>query len=152
MKTSIASLSTLIVLSTASLVWAGPAEEVALVSAPRLQALQEGNADAYAAAFADNAIFHSSFSPFRIEGKEAIRAFFAELFQLYPKRRTAIRHPTVRVYGDNLVIQNAYAILNWTDEEGEVETYGIRYSIVWAKIGGRWQIVDQHTARLPGGE
>lgn len=151
MKSSQAMLALILTL-LASFASAGPAEEVAQVGAQRLKALQEGNADLYAADFADNAVFYSSFSPFRIEGKEAIRAFFVDLFQLYPKRRTFIRQPTTRVYGDNLVIQNAYAVLNWTDEEEEVETYNIRYSIVWSKIGGRWQIVDQHTARLPEGD
>ena len=141
-------LMALILALLASFACAGPAEEVAQAGAQRLKALQEGNAEVYAADFADNAVFHSSFSPFRVEGKEAIRAFFVDLFQLYPKRRTSIRQPTTRVYGDNLVIQNAYAVLNWTDTEDEVETYNIRYSIVWTKIGGRWQIVDQQTARL----
>jgi uncharacterized protein (TIGR02246 family) len=132
--------------------WAGPAEEVSQIAGPRLKALQEGNADSYTADFADNAVFYSSFSPFRIEGKEAIRAFFADLFQQYPKRRTFIRQPLVRVYGDNLVVQNGYAVLNWVDEEEDAETYNIRYSAVWVKIGGRWQIVDQHFARLPESE
>jgi uncharacterized protein (TIGR02246 family) len=131
---------------------AGPAEEVAEVSRPRLQYLKEGNAEAYSAAYADNAVFHSSFSPFRIEGKEAIRAYFTELFRLYPKRETFIRHPMTRVYNDNLVISDSYAVLNWTEEEGDIETYNTRVSVVWCKVGGRWQIVEQHTSRLPAAD
>jgi hypothetical protein len=60
------------------------------------------------AAFADNAVFHSALSPFRIEGKEAIRGYFVELFQLYPKRRVLPRQSAVRAYNDDLVIQNGY--------------------------------------------
>ena len=66
---------------------AGPAEEVAQIAGPRVQALEDGNIDAYVTAYADNAVFQSSLSPFRIEGKEAIRAYFNQLVQLYPKRR-----------------------------------------------------------------
>lgn len=41
-------------------VWAGPAEEVLQIADPRVKALEEGNLDAYMAAFADNAVFHSA--------------------------------------------------------------------------------------------
>jgi len=36
-----------------------------------------------------------------------------------------------------------------TDQKGEVSAYALRTSVIWAKIGGRWQIVDQHGSRLP---
>lgn len=93
--------------------------------------------------------FNSSFSPFRIEGKEAIRMFFAELMQMYPKRQVFIRQPTTRVYNDDLVVQDSYAVLNWSNAKGEPKTYDTRGNTVRAKIGGRWQIVDQHISRLP---
>ena len=149
MKRSIAVLSSFILMGFAVGVWAGPAEEVAQIAGPRLQALQEGNLDAYTAAYADNAVFHSSLSPFRIEGKEAIRAYFAELFQVYPRRHVFPRQPITRAYNDDLVIQNSYNVLYLTDQKGQVSTYAVRTSVTWAKLGGRWQIVDQHTSRIP---
>lgn len=149
MKRIIATLSAVLMLGVAAGVRAGPAEDVAQLGAPRLQALVDGDVNAYVAAYADNAVFQSSFSPFRIEGKEAIRNFFVELFQLYPKRRVFIRHPATRVYNDDLVVQDSYAVLNWVNERGEPRTYDTRSNTVWAKIGGRWQIVDQHISRLP---
>jgi uncharacterized protein (TIGR02246 family) len=149
MKRLIATLSTLILVGIAAETWAGPVEEVAQISGPRLQALQDGNVDAYVAAYADNAVFHSSLFPFRIEGKEAIRTYFTELFQLYPKRRVLQGQPIARAYNDDLVIRNAYSVLYLTDQKGQVTTYATRSSVTWTKIGGRWQIVDQHTSRLP---
>jgi uncharacterized protein (TIGR02246 family) len=149
MKRLIATLSSLILVGIAAEAWAGPVEEVAQIAGPRLQALQDGNVDAYVAAYADNAVFHSSLSPFRMEGKEAIRAYFTELFQLYPKRRVLQRQPIDRAYNDDLVIRNAYSVLYLTDQKGQVMTYATRSSVTWTKIGGRWQIVDQHTSRLP---
>jgi ketosteroid isomerase-like protein len=53
------------------------------------------------------------------------------------------------VYNDDLVISNSYAVLYLTNQQGQVVTYPLRSSVVWAKIGGRWQIVDQHGSRLP---
>lgn len=143
-------LFTLVLLSAAHAAWAGPAEEVAQLGAPRLKAFHEGNVEAYVAAFADNAVFQSSLTPFRIEGKEAIRNFFAEAFQNYPRRRVTIRQPSARVFGDDLVIQNGYSVLQLTAANGETHTYNTRSSVVWRKTEGRWQIVDQHISRLPG--
>lgn len=99
--------------------YSGPAEEVAQLVAGRNQAFREGNAEAYSAAFADNAVLQSSFTPFRIEGKEAIKAYFVELFRAYPRRTLFIRQPTARVYGNDAVVSDAYATLNMLNERGE---------------------------------
>ena len=149
MKRSITIFLTSIVIGFASTVWAGPAEEIAQIAGPRLKALEDGNLDAYIAAFADNAVFQSSLSPFRIEGKPAIRAYFANLFQMNPKRRVTPRPPVMRVYNDDLVVQNSYGDFHVTDEQGQVSTRFLRSSVIWARIDGRWQIVDQHTSRVP---
>jgi uncharacterized protein (TIGR02246 family) len=149
MKRFIAALCALILVVLAAEVWAGPVEEVAQIAGPRLKAFQEGDLDAYSAAYADNAVVNSSSSAFRIEGKEAIRAYFTELFQIYPRRRVLVRQPAMRAYNDDLVISNSYSVLNVTDQQGKVTAFHLRSSVAWAKLGGRWQIVDQHTSRLP---
>ena len=128
---------------------AGPAEEVAQIAALRGQAFQDGNVDAYTAVFADNVVFQNSFSGYRIEGKAAVRAYFAELFLLYPRRHLFVRLPSTRVYNDDLVAQDGYAVLSVQNEKGETRMIDTRYSIIWAKTGGRWQIVDQHVSRPP---
>jgi len=79
----------------------------------------------------------------------AIRAYFTEFFQIFPRRRFLVRQPIVRAYNDDLVISNSYAVFNVTDQQGKVTALQLRLSTVWAKVGGRWQIVDQHTSRLP---
>lgn len=149
MKKSIIVLLALAFVGLTVRAWAGPAEEVTQIAGPRGQVFEQGTAEAYSAAFADNAVLTSSLSAYRIEGKEAIQAYFAELFQLYPGRRIFTRQPAMRVYGDNLVIQNTYNVFYATDQQGKVTQLTLRASVVWAKIGGRWQIVDQHVSRLP---
>lgn len=149
MKKILAATAFLFLIAAGTASWAGPAEEVAQISGPRLKALYSGDIDAYVDAYADNAMFYSSFSPFRIEGKDAIRAFFSQLVQMYPKRQVFIRQPIARVYNDNLVIQTSYAVLNWANAKGEYETFDTRGSTVWAKVEGHWKIVDQHLSRLP---
>ena len=149
MSKSILLLFALIIVGLSAQAWAGPAEEVAQIAGPRGQAFEQGNAEAYSAAFADNAVLTSSLSAYRIEGKDAIQAYFVQLFQLYPGRRLFSRQPVIRAYGDNLVIQNAYNVLYVTDQGGKVTQLTLRSSVVWTKVGGRWQIVDQHVSRIP---
>lgn len=149
MKKFIVTLFTLSLVVLALESWAGPVEEVAQIAAPRGRVFEEGTADAYSAAFADNAVLTSALTGFRIEGKEAIRAYFVQLFQLYPGRRLFTRQATARAYNDDLVVQNSYFAVYWTDQKGEITHASLRGSIVWAKSGGRWQIVDQHVSRFP---
>jgi uncharacterized protein (TIGR02246 family) len=149
MRKSILVLSALVFVGWAASPLAGPVEEVAQIAGPRNQMFEEGNADALVSAFADNAVLTSSLSGYRIEGKEAIRAYFTQLFQLYPTRRLFTRQPAARAYNDDLVVQNSYNALYLTDQKGQVTQLTLRGSVVWAKVSGRWQIVDQHVSRLP---
>lgn len=151
MKRSIVGLLALVVAEFSHIAAAGPVEEVAEIATPRLQALHDGNLEAYMAAFADNAVFQSAFSAFRIEGKAAIRAHFAQLFQNYPKRLVFPRQSVTRTYNDDLVISNSYSIFYLTNQQGEVGGHPIRSTVVWAKVDGRWQIVDQHGSQVPVG-
>ena len=112
-------------------------------------AFESGNLDGWMAAFADNAVLQAFMSPFRVEGKDAIRAHFAQLFLMYPTRRTFVRQPTTRVYNDDLVVQDAYLIVYFTDQAGQTMATPIRSSTTWAKLGGRWQVVDTHVSRVP---
>ena len=96
---------------------------------PRSQAFLEGNLEAWVAAFADNAVFHSAPFPFRIEGKPAIRAHFADLFRAYPERRVFTHQPMTRVYNNDLVISNGYNVLSYTDLKGQITTFHVRYSV-----------------------
>jgi len=116
---------------------------------PATQGFSRGDLDGFTAAFADNAVVNSSSSAFRIEGKEAIRAHFTEFFQMFPRRRFLVRQPIMRAYNDDLVISNSYAAMNLTDQQGKLTAFHVRSSVAWVKLGGRWQIVDQHTSRLP---
>ncbi len=139
-------------MSLAAPVWAGPVEEVNEIAAPRVKALAAGDADAWTAAFANDAVLHTIGSPLRLEGREAIRSYFTAWFQLYPKRKLLARAPLSRTYGDSLVIQDGHGDYYLTDQQGKTSYIPIRWSIVWSKVNGQWQIVEQHGSRLPDAE
>ncbi len=54
--------------------WAGPEEEISQVTQQAFRAMEEGNLEAFMAGIAENAVITPPRDPFRIEGKEAIRA------------------------------------------------------------------------------
>src|SRR5262245_2271543 len=130
--------------------FAGPAEEVAELAAKRAKAFSEGNPDAYVADFADNAVFTPSLVAFRIEGKPAIRAFFAGLFQTYPNRQAVGRQVASRVYAnDTVVVVNAYTEQTWVDRTGRTTHRSVRTTTVWVKVDGKWLTVEQDVSAVP---
>jgi hypothetical protein len=92
-----AALITALLLGT-SLAWAGPIEEVTELNAKRAKAFSEGNPDAYVADFADDGVFTPSLATFRIEGKQAIRDYFASIFRTYPQRQSVGRQVISRPF------------------------------------------------------
>jgi len=149
MKKALAGLlvSGLLVLSPAL---ADPLKEVAALNAPRAKAFMAGDVNGWTDAYADNAVLYVQFSPYRIDGKAAIRAYFVDYFNRYPGPRNFMFHqPVTRAYGDNTVLGDGYYQLTMTDKAGKAHVFHARYSITWLKLDGRWQIVDQHNATLP---
>ena len=140
----------LLLLATVAPAWAGPAEEVGALIQQRSKIFSEGNIDAWMAAYADNAILTSLTNPFRIEGKDAIRAFYTAPFQNNPTRSTAARQLSIRVYGnDTTVVTNQYTQSNFVDQKGQATNLYFRNTATWVKMGGQWRIVDAHNSKLP---
>jgi uncharacterized protein (TIGR02246 family) len=150
MKLFIYPLAMLFLVGVAPAAWAGAAEEIAQTVQQRTHAFTEGNLDAWMAGYVDDAAVTASLIPFRIEGKDAIRTYYAGLFQTYPTRRVAFRQRAVRVYnGDTTGVTNAYLHVTLVDRNGQATALYLRQSVMWVKQDGRWLIADAHTSRLP---
>ena len=140
--------SSLLVVTAA---WADPLKEMAEVAAPRAKAYTAGDLDGWTNAYAENAVFFGSDMPFRVEGKAAIRAALSEHFSAYPGRRYFLRQSGARAYGDNLIVVDGYFELILTDRSGKRIVQNGRYTATWAKLDGRWQIIQHQNAPLPNG-
>ena len=150
MKAFVSLLVVLLLVGVAPAAWAGAVEEIAEVMRQRTHAFTEGNLEAWIAGYADDAAITTSLNPFRIEGKEAIQAYYAGVFQTYPTRRVAFRQPAARVYnGNTAAVTNAYLQVTLVDRNGQATTLNLRQSVTWVKQDGRWLIADAHTSRLP---
>lgn len=153
MRTLSGALALALLLVTVPVVWAqtdSSAKEIADINRKRAQAGAKADADTFLADVADNAVFTVARAGFRIEGKEAIRAFLTNLWQNYPMRQSLTRQVTYRTYGDgNVVVVNAYTDQTFADRNGRMSTLMQRNSQTWVKTGGRWLLVDQHNSGLP---
>ena len=130
--------------------WAGAVEEIAAIGQQRGAIYEKGDADAYAAAYADNAAFTPSLQPFRVDGKAAIKDYFTTFFQTYPMRHIVGRQGSNRAYAnDTIVVSNAYLILTLADKSGNTSVHDLRVSTTWVKVGSEWKIVDQHVSPMP---
>jgi uncharacterized protein (TIGR02246 family) len=145
-------LALLLLLGSAPVVWAqaDPAKEVADIGLRRAQAGARGDIDGLLADVADNAVFTAARAGFRMEGKEAWRAFLTNLYQNYPTRQALTRHVTRRVFQEgNVVVVNSYNDQTFIDRTGKMSVLMQRVSQTWVKTGGRWLLVDQHTSGMP---
>ena len=137
-----------LVVAAVSTAGAGVKDEVAQVLQRRIQAIHEGNAEAVAALFAEDAHYISDRTPFRVEGRAAIQASYAGLFRAYPTVRIVTGQSSIQIYNDTTAVCSEYYILRMDTGAGDgVVTEG-RATLTLAKTGGRWVIVQQHTSPL----
>ena len=127
---------------------AGPAEESAQLGDQWIKVFVEGNAEALANLYARDASFWGFLGPFRVEGREAIRATYAGLFKTFPIRAVVKRYFYVQVY-DNTVVRNYYFTMTLGDSKGNVKNYHGRANIVYMVVDGQRVIVTHHTSLLP---
>ena len=146
-------LALVLLLGTVPVVWAqaDPAKEVADIGRKRGEAGAKGDVDGFLADVADNVVFTAARAGFRMEGKEALRAYLTNLWQNYPTRQGLARQVTYRVYQEgNVVVVNGYNDQTFIDRNGRMSTMIQRNSATWVKTGGRWLLVDQHISGMPG--
>ena len=153
MRTLSGFLALVLLLGTVPVVWAqaDPAKEVADITRKRAEAAARGDVNAWLADLADNVVFTVARAGFRIEGKEAVRAFITNLWQNYPTRQELTQQVTRRVFQDgNVFVVNSYTDQIFIDKNGRMSTLMQRNSQTWVKTGGRWLLVDLHNSGMPG--
>ncbi len=116
-------LALVLLLGTVPVVWAqaDPAKEVADITRKRAEAAARGDVDAWLADLADNVVFTVARAGFRIEGKEAVRAFITNLWKNYPTRQELTQQVTRRIFQDgNVFIVNSYTDQIFMDKNGRM--------------------------------
>ena len=143
----------MLLLGSPPVVWAqaDPAKEVADIRAKQAAAGAQGDVDGLLAPMADNVVLTAARAGFRMEGKEAVRAFVTNLYQNYPTRQGLPRQVTYRVFQEgNVVVVNGYLDQTFIDKNGRMSRQMHRNTQTWVKTGGRWLLVDVHNSGMPG--
>jgi hypothetical protein len=96
------------------------------------------------------AVQHST--GFRMDGKDAYKAYLLELWKMYPVRQVRGNQARWRVYDNNTVVMwDGYADIVFADKTGNMTNVQERGSQIWVKEGGRWQLVSMYSSRMPAG-
>ena len=116
-----------------------------------VQAFQAGNVEALSALYAEDAHLTPPSVPFRVEGREAIKAAWGGFMRAFTQRQIVFSHPATRVYGGGLVaVAGGYCFASLLDMKGNPATDFMRNSITLVKVGDRWLIADHHMSDIPG--
>jgi uncharacterized protein (TIGR02246 family) len=123
---------------------------VAQIQQQWIQAFQAGNVEALSALYADDAHLTPPSIPFRVEGREAIKAAWAGFMRSFSQRMIIFSQPVTRVYGGGLVaVAGGYCFASLLDQKGNPAIDFMRNSITLVKVGDRWQIADHHMSDMP---
>lgn len=149
MKRLLALLLVVLLFGVASAAWAGAKEEVEQAMEQTERAWMAPSPDALIAQFAEDAVYISPTSPFRVEGRKEIGAGLAGTFKAFPTRNLVHRQQSVRIYGDNVAVVDLYWSITLVSAKGDVRTLHGRASQTRVKMGGQWLIVSFHGSLLP---
>jgi len=126
---------------------AGDKEDVAAATATWAKLFMDDNPDVVLALCAKDAVLWGTLSPTRRETPAALREYFVAAFKALPGHKVEFGDQLIRVYGNTAINTGYYTFLYTKD--GESKTLPARYSIVYVKQDGKWQIVDHHSSAVP---
>jgi uncharacterized protein (TIGR02246 family) len=127
---------------------AGVPEAVAQYRQAFAHAITAGDADAIAGWMAEDVQVFFPLNPFRVEGRDAAKAIYAELFRAFPTRAVVFRQPSVRLYDAHTAIETGYYELILVDAKGQATTRYGKYSTTLVKSEERWLVVMSHGSPL----
>ena len=131
----------------ASVVSAGPKEDVAAAASTWAQALAENEPDKLLPLYAEDAVLWGTLSPTVRADRSALREYFIAAFKALPSLKVAFGDQLIRVYGDTAINTGYYTFSFGKD--GEAKSLPARYSFTYVKSGDRWLIADHHSSAMP---
>ena len=137
----------IILVSFATVAWAGPKEEVAAAASTWAGALGEDDPDKVLPLYSDDAVLWGTLSPTLRSDRAALRDYFVTAFKVLPGLKVAFGDQLIRVYGGTAVNTGYYTFSYVKD--GEAKSLPARYSFTYVKIGNSWLIVDHHSSAMP---
>ncbi len=111
------------------------------------QTFNDGKLDAYMAPYPENAVFAPPNVPFRVEGRDALRAYYAGVMQNFPTHRVVPRKTSIQIYDGRTAVVSRYNHATFVDRNSHVTNFYLRQTYTWVKQGDRWSLVERTTPR-----
>jgi uncharacterized protein (TIGR02246 family) len=146
-KAGLGLILSIVLVSFAPAVWAGPKEDVAAATATWARALGEDDPDKVLPLYSEDAVLWGTLSPKVRADRAAMRDYFVTAFKVLPGLKVSFGDQLIRVYGDTAVNTGYYTFEYVKD--GETKTFPARYSFTYVKNGNNWLIVDHHSSAMP---
>jgi uncharacterized protein (TIGR02246 family) len=133
-------------LLAAPVVRADAAEEVKAATAKWIDAFNRKSARDIAALYAKDAVFFGTSSPLLRDSPELVQDYFKAL-PTFGDATISIGDQRVQVFGD-VAIHTGYYTRAFM-QDGKLVRNPARFTFVYARRDGRWQIVNHHSSALP---
>ncbi len=136
----------IVLVSFAPAVWAGPKEDVAAATSTWARALGEDDPDKVLPLYSEDAVLWGTLSPKVRADRAAMRDYFVTAFKVLPGLKVSFGGQLIRVY--NTAVNTGYYTFEYV-KDGETKTFPARYSFTYVKNGDNWLIVDHHSSAMP---
>ncbi|SFB90410.1 conserved hypothetical protein [Marinospirillum celere] len=107
------------------------------------QALQSGDPRKVAALYAREPVLLPTLSNKVCQNRKDVTAYFERFLKMQPEARLDVSH--IRILDEVAIHSGLYSfLLHATDEQVQV-----RFTFVYQKLEGEWQILEHHSSRMP---
>ena len=147
--TSMLALLMLVLAGLCQAAWAEPVDEVRARLKQWIEFHNAHDANSLAQLYDQNArLFSTAGTDKPLDGKEAIRAYFAQIFKMEPSSVAIDHNDAVQLFSE-VAIETGFYHLDSRDSRGSEQRTMARYTFVFVKKEGSWTIVHQHSSRVP---
>ena len=147
MSRVLALIMLVLILSSSSLVLAGPKKDVAAATQAWIDAMNNHDPERVVALYDPEAVLWGTISPTLRDNPAAIRDYFNRLSTLPPEFKVLLGEQRIRVFGDIAANTGTYDFSSVRD--GKSTILPARFSFVYRSRDGRWLIVDHHSSAVP---
>ncbi len=110
-------------------------------------ALQSGDADTVTGLYARNAILQPTVSNKVRTSHEEIKDYFEHFLTLKPVG--VINYRQIRRMNENKAVDTGVYTFTLTEADGSKRQVQARYTFLYQKIDGKWQILNHHSSAMP---
>lgn len=147
MKTTVVTLTSLLMLLGPSLALAGPKEEVGAATQAWVDGMNSHNAEQVVALYDAEAVLWGTRSATLRDTPATVRDYFKILQSVPPSYKVVLDEQRIRIYADLAINTGSYTFSE--ERDGKAITRPARFSFVYRNRDGHWLIIDHHSSAMP---